>query len=194
MAEDEKPQESSPRRPLVEWWGAFPQRGWLVSILLVIAFGVLVMILGPQVVSYFWVYAAFTVAALLILVWIGVHFVDLFTSQLSDNHSDEDKAKDKLAIKRMVRFSYRFMLSALFISFSPALLLWLLSLVSKSLPGNVYYHMVNSPVGLVRGCVHSPKDADWELACRFSGETKAELVDLYFAQWLVNIGGSAQYR
>jgi hypothetical protein len=189
MADDENLQES-PR-------SAFAQRRWLVSIVLVIAIGVLVIILSSKNKNTHdsWCYAAVTVAMVLILVWIAVRFVDLFTSQLSDNHSDEDKTKDKKAVTRMVSFSYKFMLSALVIPFCPALLLWLGWLVAgSSLPKGAYDALVNSPVGLVKGCVHAPKDTDWELACRFPGEAKEELVDPYFAEWLVNIGGSAQFR
>ncbi len=187
MADDENLQEN-PR-------SAFSQRRWLVSIVLVIAIGVLLIILSPKKTSYSWCYAAFTVAVVLILVWIAVHFVDLFTCQLSDNHSDEDKAGDKKTVTRMVSFSYKFMLGALVIPFCPALLLWLGWLIAgPSLPKGVYEALVNSPVGLVKGCVHAPKDTDWELACRFPGEAKEALVDLNFAEWLVNIGGSAQFR
>ena len=188
MADDENLQES-PR-------SAFAQRRWLVSIVLVIAIGVLVIFLSPKSTSKSWCYAAITVAVVLILVWIAVHFVDLFTSQLSDNHSDDDKAADKKTVTRMVSFCYKFMLSALIIPFCPALLLWLVwsTAGGSSIPKGVYDALVNSPVGLVKGCVHAPKDIDWELACRFPGETKEELVDPYFAEWLVNIGGSAQFR
>jgi hypothetical protein len=195
MAEDENPPET-PRNVLARW-------GRQVWILIILAIGLLVTIWcsrGFLVGGTIWrnhgflVWGTITVALLLVLVWIAVRFVDLFTGQLSDNCNDEDKARDRLIVERMFRFCYEFMLGALLISFSPALLLWLLYLIGQSLPGNIYYLMVDSPLGLVRGCVHAPKDPEWELACRFPGEIKPELVDPYFAQWLVNIGGLAQYR
>jgi hypothetical protein len=57
--------------------------------------------------------------------------------------------------------------------------------VVRFLPQPAYGTLVRSPVGIVKGCVHTTTQSDWELACSKD--------DPFKVQWLFNIGGFARY-
>jgi hypothetical protein len=79
----------------------------------------------------------------------------------------------------MVRFCYFFTLLAFALAVAPPF-------VVRFLPQQAYETFVRSPVGIVKGCVHTTTQSDWELACSKD--------DPFKVQWLFNIGGSARYR
>jgi hypothetical protein len=127
-------------------------------------------------------------------IWVAARFVEVFTTDTDTNNTNESKK----AVDRIVSSCYVFAVVALFASFLPALVMFGLYLVGdpdnpKSLARLFYIAMTDSPVGVVRGCVHAPNDPTWELACKFPNPRKNDSGDKYGAQWLVNIGGSAQY-
>lgn len=103
-------------------------------------------------------------------------FLVVFTSK-SINQDD---------IRRMVKFCYAFTLISILVSVSPPLVFVTLS---SSWIETLYQAALESPLGIVRGCVHVPKNGDqtWELACRSEQ-------DKYADQWIVNIGGSVLLR
>jgi hypothetical protein len=154
-----------------------------------------------------------------LIVPVAWRFLYVFTRPVKG----QPEAQVREIVRAMVRFCYVFMLIALFVSFLPPFIMGIVYLAQTSAPKvdaktsgvtgdpkgllphsdstadptltSVFYKaMVDSPVGLVRGCVHAPKEPDWELACRFPEEAKDGSSDIYAAQWMFNIGGSAQRR
>jgi hypothetical protein len=207
----------SPRSDASKLW-AFVQ-GWggliALALLLIIPF-----LTGSSSVSAkeasqeHWVRASLVaLLILLLIVPIAWQFLDVFTRSLLDQTREQVKG----TIHEMVYFCYLFMLIALFVSFVPPVLMGIVYLGQEFVPGEtpapksdappsltrVFYDaMVDSPVGLVRGCVDAPGEQLWELACRpgtvkkdsSADATKVEGTgDIYAAQWLINIGGSATY-
>lgn len=113
------------------------------------------------------------VALLLLAAIVVVWFLVVFSRKITPGA----KAKE-CEIIPMVRFCYVFTIAAFGLSMAP--LLGIFFVDSQS-----YLAMVQSPIGLVKGCVHNTKAPEWELAC---SET-----DPYKAQWMVNVGGSARF-
>ncbi len=112
--------------------------------------------------------------ALVLTSILVVWFVTVFSRKVTPG----PVAKEREIIP-MIRFCYVFMIVSFLLSLAPAFA------VLFTTP-SFYIAMVRSPVGVVKGCVHYPKDPDWELAC--SGN------DPYKAQWMLNIGGSVRFR
>jgi hypothetical protein len=115
-------------------------------------------------------------ATILVLVLLATFgwFLAVFTRRLS-----ADTAAEYGEITPMVRFCYFFTLLAFALAVAPPF-------VARLLPQAAYRTMVRSPVGIVKGCVHTTTQSDWELACSKD--------DPFKIQWLFNIGGSARYR
>lgn len=109
-------------------------------------------------------------------------FLTVFTGTLE---SDPNLGwRNERAVGNMVTFSYFFVVFALAISaLIPAYFL-LVAALPSTIADELYRAMTQSPVGIVKGCVHAPNDQRWELACD---------PDNCRYQWLVNIGGSAFY-
>jgi len=104
---------------------------------------------------------------------LAVWFIRAFSRTLTPG-----KVAREAEIIPMVRFCYVFMIFAFLVSLAP------LFAILFTKPA-FYLDMARSPIGVVKGCVHYPKDIDWELACNEK--------DPYKAQWLLNIGGSVRF-
>ena len=101
-------------------------------------------------------------------------FVFVFTRRLND-----ETAADYKEVTPMVQFCYFFTVLAFALAVAPPF-------VVRELSQHSYETFVKSPVGIVKGCVHTTTQSDWELACSKD--------DPYKVQWLFNIGGSARFR
>ncbi len=121
---------------------------------------------------------AFIVGAIILAALIG-WFLCTFTGPLE---SDPRRGtRNELEIKKMVTFCYVFTALS-FLATAVPLALVLLIPQTGGASDQLYLAMAQSPIGLVLGCVHAPKDETWELACKS---------DQYRYQWILNIGGSA---
>jgi hypothetical protein len=103
-----------------------------------------------------------------------VWFLAVFTRRLKG-----DTEADYNEITPMVRFCYFFTILSFALAVVPPFIV-------RYLPQQAYDTFVRSPVGIVKGCVHTTAQSDWELACSKD--------DPFKVQWLFNIGGSARYR
>jgi len=101
-------------------------------------------------------------------------FLFVFTRKLRD-----DTEADYKEITPMVQFCYFFTVLAFALAVAPPF-------VVRALSQQAYETFVRSPVGIVKGCVHTTTQSDWELACSKD--------DPFKVQWLFNIGGSARFR
>jgi hypothetical protein len=190
--------------------GFFRELGGLISIIVVVGFALASAVWG----SWLGISIVGLLAFLLVVGWC----LDVFTRPLKKMQPNDVVH----TVREMVLISYVFVLIALSVAFLPPVVLGIdYYLKSKdstdsATPSAFYRAMVDSPVGLVRGCVHTRKETEWELACPSPSPqaiatpgitapinpalassphavaTPAQkLDDTYAGQWLFKIGGSA---
>jgi len=116
---------------------------------------------------------------LLLFVLVGVALVFWWFVAIFTRTMKPDVMADQAEVTPLVLFCYIFTLFAFGVSILPPILVWLL-------PYSTYDTLVRSPVGIVKGCVHTTTTSDWELACSKD--------DPFKVQWVINIGGSTRFR
>ena len=190
--------------------GFFRELGGPISIIVVIGFALASAIWGS--------WLGISIVALLAFLLIAGWCLDVFTRPLKRMEPDDVVH----TVREMVLISYVFVLFALSVAFLPPFVLGIdyylnsKNSTDSTTPSAFYRAMVDSPVGLVRGCVHTRKETEWELSCpspsaqatpttRITAPTDAAQVssphaaatpaekpeDTYAGQWLFKIGGSA---
>ena len=185
-----EPPNVSPEAPNVSPapWDNLKRWGGLIALVMLFIFplfaGSSSVSAQPGSPSVWMVISVIGIVTLLLIVPVAAWVLNVFTRPLRNQTSKE--VVD--AVRDMVRVSYVFVLVALSAAFLPPFLLGIEYWTQQDLkipnqpaanptPSLFYEAMVDSPVGLVRGCVHTKKESDWELACPTPAPTPSNSVN-----------------
>ena len=186
----------------------FRELGGPISIIVVVGFALASAVWGS--------WLGISIVALLAFLLIAGWCLDVFTRPLKRMEPDDVVS----TVREMVLISYVFVLIALSVAFLPPFVLGIENYLKSdsATPSAFYRAMVDSPVGLVRGCVHTRKETEWELSCPTPAPSPQAIAtpgitaptdpaqassahapatpvakpeDTYAGQWLFKIGGTA---